>query len=158
MGDRTYTTITITKKDFDYLLTRYHKNSKSHFIENYTLDDIEEFDTYVKFVDYDANYGRIEPLEELLVREKIEFDHEWADGGDYTAGYSYGRRNKGEYIQWELYDSEKDICDILANLLKDPKNMAKEAKKILENLEYREVTELKPIPNNTVDYLKQITE
>jgi hypothetical protein len=95
-------------------------------------------DGLVNLTGEDINYAEWEILESFLRDRKIEFDKDWASGGDYEAGNSYARLIKGKYKEYEIYSTQVSILetllDIKEKLEDDPVKALKDIKKQIKSL------------------------
>jgi len=146
MGDRTHCEIKIHKH-------YYTTNKKT--IDEFSNDEIrEEEDDTVSIVDYEANYGQMEPLENFLSENKIEYDKGWEAGSEYGPGSQYARNVDGEYRVHDIYDVDEALLTELKTILAETDPTKREAllNKRIKELEPFEVTPLKA--PNSIDFIK----
>jgi len=147
MGDRTYAEITINKY--------YYEQHKEEIEKIGYHDEIrEDCEDEATLVCYEANYGHMEPVEDFLKENHIEYDLRWESGGDYGAGNQYARIVNGEYKIHDIYDDGSAVLDELKNILneKDPTKREALLKKRIKDLEPFEITPLKA--PNSIDFIK----
>jgi len=86
MGDRTYTAYRVNEKTGETFL--------DELMEYCTGEDWNEGDAPGVYSFYDANYGKVDEIEELLDSIGITYFHEWQSGGDYNAGSVYSDKDR----------------------------------------------------------------
>lgn len=142
MGDRTYADITLRKSDYDNLLSDEERKKIEEEYEEEILDD-----DLMRFIDYEANYGQIDPIKDVLVEKEIEYTLTWASGSEYSAGSEFGRLVNGEYMMHSLYDDGETMLYVLKHILKQ-----EDIKKAVED----KINELEPFKVEPLD--KPITQ
>jgi hypothetical protein len=153
MGDRTHTEVTVHKLVYKQLLSKYNGDeNKLH--DDLGLDEIvtDHTSDETKLVCYEANYGEMEALEKLLRNSKFEYDKEWANGGEYTAGEKFCRNINGEMQSFEVYSNQQ----LLLNTLLELRDLSPvEMMKVMEN-KIKELQPFKPEPlkaPNSLDFI-----
>lgn len=121
MGDRTTVRITVTKQNYDNLISTKFNGKRKDFEEE-TLPEYTEFFKrgnlgLVEMTASEINYADWGNLERLLKENKIEYDKSWDEGGNYEAGESFHRLIDNEMVEFEIYKSRSDEIDLLKSLL-----------------------------------------
>lgn len=153
MGDRTHTEVTVHKLVYKQLLSRYG-GDESKLQNDLGIDETthDENTDDVFLICYEANYGEMETLEKLLWASKFDYDKEWANGGEYTAGEKFCRNINGEMQSFEVYDDQK----LLLNTLLELRDLSPvEMMKVMET-KIKELQPFKPEPlkaPNSLDFI-----
>ena len=146
MGDRTWASITIHQDDYPKVIES--PTEEKYFISRHCLCEIDkDSEPYmVQFIDDQANYGKIESLEDLLQELEIEYTLRWEDGGDYSAGEEHLRWIDGVYTDHAIYDDQAGTLITLKNIAKeyDPKNPEAMLLAINNKIKEYEPWEVKP--------------
>lgn len=98
MGDRTYCSIRINKHYYNQLANAHRKDLEDMY------DELEDDGDEVVMSEQEANYGNMEPLENLLKANNIEYNKRWEDGDEYKAGEEFARIVNGKYCIHEISD------------------------------------------------------
>ena len=153
MGDRTYTAVTVHEHVYNQLLSTYNGDEDA-MIKGLDIDEINhDSDTMVELICYEANYGEMKTLEDVLRKANFEYDKHWQAGGNYGEGTMYVRNVNGSLVSTEIYQEHQYLIDFLKTL-KDltPDEVVKAMKdKIIEHEPF-EITELKA--HNALDFIK----
>lgn len=159
MGDRTTATVSLSKRDYEYIKNLPNKEWDAKGFDEYMgVEDKNEYENIVELIDYQANYGMWDRLTDVLCNEGIEHDHYWESGGDYGAGCKYVRLVNGELNYVEQYQEQESEANLVKNLkeLLDENNMD-EVKTKIENL-FQEYFPFEITPlgrSNSVEFIKE---
>ena len=159
MGDRTHVQIYLKQKDYNKILKKHFDNSEAKFTNETGCTEIYQCDTgLVRILGEEINYGEWTVIEDKLLKEDIEYDKEWGQGGDYAAGEANYRKTKKGYQHIEIYETQRDLVEFLnkAREIKDPKKL-----KALINKTYKQHYPFEPEPlnkTNAEDFIKNIKE
>lgn len=121
MGDRTWVNIHICESDYQRIIQEDFGGDESKFESQVYFE--EKADSHygegiIMFYASEVNYADWEDLESILKDKKIEYNKDWGDGGEYSAGEAFYRNIKGEYKSLEIYSSQQSELNILEEISK----------------------------------------
>jgi hypothetical protein len=121
MGDRTWVNIHIRKSDYDRIVREDFEGNEDKFesaIYVEEKDDSHYGDHIIQLYASEINYAEWSELESLLKDKQIEFNKDWGDGGEYSAGEAFFRLVKGKYKSVEIYSSQQSELNVLNEIYK----------------------------------------
>lgn len=121
MGDRTWVNIHIRKSDYQRILREDFEGNEDKFENTVYVEDKDEShygEHIIMFYQSEVNYAEWSPLESILRDKQIEYNKDWGDGGEYSAGEAFYRLVKGEYVNFEIYESQQAEVNVLNSLNK----------------------------------------
>ena len=157
MGDRTRLEISLREEDYKTILKKEFNGEEHKFLETYGLSESDLQDwgeiNLRSLVDYEANHGNCVPLEEYLIKNKIEFDKEWESGGNYEKGNAHYRLIKDKIQGVEYWAGDEKIIDFLKELqkIKEPKKLKETINQKLKKLIPFKILDLSE--NNSVRFI-----
>ena len=150
MGDRTYTRITLTKQEYTAVEKEFGGKEKIEELWGLSyICDSTSAPNCISLIDDEANYGQIEPLENILHEREIEYDKFWGPGNEFTEGNEYARNVDGIYKVMSIYIEQEATLTMLKALTKieDTIALKLEINNKIAELEPFEITPLY-IPNS----------
>ena len=121
MGDRTWVNIHIRKSDYDRIVREEFKGNEDKFERDISFEEKETShygEHIVQFYASEINYAEWGEFEKILKDKEIEFNKDWGDGGEYSAGEAFFRNVKGKYKGIEIYESQQAEINVLEEIQK----------------------------------------
>ncbi len=157
MGDRTQVWITV-HKDVYNKLTRVHFKSEDEFLQTMYISNVSEDKNHnIALYAEEINHANWDELEGILQLNKYEYDKEWGDGAEYTAGHEYYRMINNKYKSFEIYAVSEEILTLLKNLLKN-KDLKQAIKKEIKIREPFKPKPLQPLKCNAELFIEDINK
>lgn len=121
MGDRTWVNIHFRESDYKRIVNEDFEGNEDKFANSVYFEEKVTSD-YGKHIIMlyasEVNYAEWSELEGILRDKEIEFNKEWGDGGDYSAGEAFYRKVNGKYKSMEIYSSQQSEINVLEELSK----------------------------------------
>lgn len=162
MGDRTWVNIHIRKSDYERIIREDFEGNEDKFENAVYIEEKEEShygDHIIQLYQSEVNYAEWSELESLLKDKQIEFNKDWGDGGEYSAGEAFFRIVKGKYRGFEIYNTHQAEVNILVeiNKLIEAGKDIKNVKKFIDK-KIKQYMPFEPEPLNRPNSIRYIEE
>lgn len=162
MGDRTWVNIHIRKSDYDRIVREDFEGSEDKFDSEIYVEEKEDShygDHIIQLYQSEVNYADWNDLESLLKDKQIEYNKDWGDGGEYSAGEAFFRIVKGKYKGTEIYSSQQselNVLNELSKLIEESKDIKKVKSFINKRIKQYMPFDIEPLHKpNSIRYMEE---